>query len=43
MFEISILLIAAHCYGDFLLQTDNIAKNKNRLRILALHVTIHGP
>lgn len=42
MFEITILLIAAHCYGDFLLQTDNIAKNKNRLQILALHVSIHG-
>jgi len=42
MIEIWLLLLAAHCYGDFLLQTDGMAKNKKRVTTLGLHVAIHG-
>ena len=42
MLEIWILLLAAHAYGDFLLQPDAIAKNKRKTGALLLHLAIHG-
>jgi len=42
MEELWLILLAAHCYGDFLFQTDWIARNKNRFRVLVLHALIHG-
>lgn len=41
-FEIWILCVAAHCFGDFLLQTDRIAKGKRKPGILLLHAATHG-
>ncbi len=42
VFEIWILCVAAHCYGDFLLQTDRMEKGQRKLSILLLHAAIHG-
>jgi hypothetical protein len=42
MMDIWIVLVMAHAYGDFLLQTDGIAKNKHKVGYLALHIGIHG-
>lgn len=42
MVEIWILLIAAHVYGDFVLQTDKIAANKSNPLCLLLHASTHG-
>lgn len=42
MTEVWILLIVAHVYGDFLLQTGAMAKNKLRPGYLAMHAGIHG-
>ncbi|MGF1530517.1 MAG: DUF3307 domain-containing protein [Puniceicoccaceae bacterium] len=41
-FEIWLLLLAAHCFGDFLLQPDRMAQNKRKLGVLFLHAAIHG-
>lgn len=41
-FEIWILCVAAHCYGDFLLQPDSMAREKRKPGILFLHAGIHG-
>ena len=40
--EIWILCVAAHFYGDFLLQPDRIAQRKRDPGILLLHAAIHG-
>lgn len=40
--EIIILLIAAHCYGDFLLQPNGIVENKRKLPVLLIHSGLHG-
>lgn len=42
MKEVFILLLAAHCYGDFLLQSKGIANGKKDYRYLLLHTAIHG-
>lgn len=42
MIDIWILCVAAHCYGDFLLQPDRIAKSKKNPWILLLHAAVHG-
>ncbi len=42
MVEVWILLLAAHVFGDFLLQPDGVAKNKRKIGRLALHLAIHG-
>ena len=42
IFEIWILCVAAHFYGDFLLQPDRIAQGKRKAGILLLHAGIHG-
>ncbi len=42
MTSVFIILLCAHCLGDFLLQTDWIARNKRRLWVLALHASMHG-
>ncbi|KAF0094625.1 MAG: hypothetical protein E1N59_1629 [Puniceicoccaceae bacterium 5H] len=42
MKDLFILLLAAHAYGDFLLQSDWMAREKGRLPVLLLHVLIHG-
>lgn len=34
--------MAAHCYGDFLLQTDHIARAKRKTACLLLHAAIHA-
>lgn len=40
--EILLLLIAAHCYGDFLVQPNGMAVNKHKTGIVALHGLLHG-
>src|SRR5690606_34250450 len=40
--EIFVLLLAAHCYGDFLLQTRGMAENKHRWGPLAAHCGVHA-
>ncbi len=40
--EVFILLLAAHCYGDFLLQTGEMAGNKHRARPLFIHSGVHA-
>ena len=42
MLTIAIILLAAHAYGDFLLQTDAIAQGKRHPGWLLLHSLIHG-
>lgn len=42
MLTILILLLCAHCLGDFLLQTRAMAKNKHKPAVLALHALVHG-
>ncbi len=42
MKELWIILLAAHCYGDFLLQTNGIVKNKRRISFQLLHAGIHA-
>src|SRR5688572_8341161 len=39
--EVFVLLLAAHCYGDFLLQTRGMAENKHRWGPLAAHCGVH--
>lgn len=40
--ELFILLVAAHCYGDFLLQNDWMVARKRHLPVLCLHTGIHA-
>ncbi len=40
--ELFVMLVAAHCYGDFILQPDTLARRKNEPPFLLLHVLIHG-
>jgi len=40
--EILILLVAAHCYGDFLFQPNGMAANKDKAVVLLLHGLLHG-
>jgi len=42
MLKIFIILLAAHSFGDFLLQTNSIAKNKGKWGVLLGHVVLHG-
>jgi hypothetical protein len=42
MESIFIILISAHCYVDFLLQTEKMFQNKGRLPVILLHAAIHG-
>lgn len=42
MTKLFLFLLCAHVLGDFLFQTDWIARNKRRFCILLLHVAIHG-
>jgi len=42
MLETLILLVAAHCYGDFLWQAGENTKRKRSLRALGLHAAVHG-
>jgi hypothetical protein len=42
MLSVAIIALAAHVFGDFLLQTSAIAMGKRRLGWLLLHSLIHG-
>lgn len=42
MIKLFVVLACAHVLGDFLFQTDWLARNKHRFGILLLHVAIHG-
>jgi len=42
MLTIFIILLCAHCFGDFLLQTNGMAQNKSKLGVLLGHVGLHG-
>ncbi len=42
MESIFIILLCAHCVGDFAFQTDWIIRHKTRWQILLLHAGIHG-
>ncbi len=42
MMRLFVVLVCAHILGDFLFQTDWLARNKHRFGVLLLHVTIHG-
>ncbi|MFA6289668.1 MAG: DUF3307 domain-containing protein [Opitutaceae bacterium] len=42
MLEIFIIILCAHILGDFLLQTDAIAKNKGKWWVLLIHAALHG-
>ena len=42
MNEAFIMLLAAHCYGDFLLQSKAMAENKHQRSVLVRHGLIHG-
>jgi len=40
--KLFVVLVCAHVLGDFLLQTDWLARNKHRFGVLLLHCSIHG-
>ena len=42
MMKLFVLLVCSHILGDFLFQTDWLARNKHRGGVLFLHVVIHG-
>ena len=42
MGKLAAILIAAHVFADFFLQTDQIARGKKRLHYLILHAAIHA-
>lgn len=42
MLIIFVILLCAHIFGDFLLQTDAIAKNKGKWWVLLIHAALHG-
>jgi hypothetical protein len=42
MLSVFLILLSAHSFGDFLLQTDAMAKNKAKPWILAAHSLLHG-
>ncbi len=42
MMKLFVVLVCAHILGDFLFQTDWLARNKHRGGVLFLHVVIHG-
>lgn len=42
MLTIFIILLCAHCFGDFLLQTNGMARNKGKWGVLLIHALIHG-
>ena len=42
MLSVFVILLSAHSFGDFLLQTDAMAKNKAKPWILVFHSLLHG-
>jgi hypothetical protein len=42
MLQIFLIILAAHCIADFLLQTTWMVREKNRFAVLALHAGIHS-
>lgn len=42
MLSVFVILLSAHIFGDFLLQTDATAKNKGKPRVLLMHSLLHG-
>jgi hypothetical protein len=42
MVSVFVILLSAHSFGDFLLQTDAMAKNKAKPWILVAHSLLHG-
>lgn len=42
MTELAIVLLTAHCLGDFLLQPTGLARRKGQFGFLALHALIHA-
>jgi hypothetical protein len=40
--KLFVVLVCAHVLGDFLFQSDWLARNKRRFGVLLLHVAIHG-
>jgi hypothetical protein len=42
MLTIFVILLSAHIFGDFWLQTDAMAKNKGKGWVLLLHSVLHG-
>lgn len=42
MTPLAIILLAAHCLGDFVLQPNGLARRKGRIGFLALHALIHA-
>ncbi|MFQ3577781.1 MAG: DUF3307 domain-containing protein [Verrucomicrobiia bacterium] len=42
MLNIFIILLCAHIVGDFLLQTNGMARNKGKRGVLLVHALIHG-
>jgi|SRR5690242_6036119 len=42
MLNIFIILLSAHIFGDFLLQTGGMVKNKGKWWVLLIHAMIHG-
>lgn len=42
MTECFILLVAAHCFGDFFFQSNWIVRHKKQWPVLALHGAVHG-
>jgi hypothetical protein len=42
MLNIFIILLCSHIFGDFILQTDAIAKNKGKWWVLLIHAVLHG-
>lgn len=42
MLSVFVILLSAHIFGDFLLQTDATAKNKSKPWVLLIHSLLHG-
>jgi hypothetical protein len=42
MMKLFVVLMCAHVLGDFLFQSDGMARNKHRFGVLFRHVAIHG-
>lgn len=42
MLQVFLILLSAHVFGDFLLQSAGMAARKGEFRVLAAHASIHG-